>query len=111
MTAVNDFEGKVAIVTGSASGVGEATVRLLARRGAAVVLADVNAERGVRCNAVAPGLILSPIARRNMSPEDLEVSGRNQLISHQGVPEDIAEVVAFLASDAARFEATGKGWP
>lgn len=40
------FEGKVAVVTGGAQGIGEAYVRLLAGEGAAVVVADVNAERG-----------------------------------------------------------------
>jgi 3(or 17)beta-hydroxysteroid dehydrogenase len=39
-------EGKVAIVTGGASGIGAATVRLLAAEGAAVVAADVDRERG-----------------------------------------------------------------
>ena len=39
-------EGKVAIVTGGASGIGEATVRMLAAEGAAVVVADVDRERG-----------------------------------------------------------------
>lgn len=39
-------EGKIAIVTGAASGMGEATARLLAREGAAVVVADLQAERG-----------------------------------------------------------------
>ncbi|RMF11211.1 MAG: SDR family oxidoreductase [Alphaproteobacteria bacterium] len=38
--------GKVAIVTGAASGLGEADARLLAREGAAVVLTDINQERG-----------------------------------------------------------------
>jgi NAD(P)-dependent dehydrogenase (short-subunit alcohol dehydrogenase family) len=37
------FEDKVAIVTGAASGIGRACARLLAERGARVVVADVNA--------------------------------------------------------------------
>ncbi|MET0983774.1 MAG: glucose 1-dehydrogenase [Steroidobacteraceae bacterium] len=41
-----DFVGKVAFVTGGASGIGEATVDLLSRSGAAVVVADVNETRG-----------------------------------------------------------------
>jgi NAD(P)-dependent dehydrogenase (short-subunit alcohol dehydrogenase family) len=39
-------EGKVAIVTGAAEGMGEATVRLFAEAGAKVLAADVNVEAG-----------------------------------------------------------------
>jgi NAD(P)-dependent dehydrogenase (short-subunit alcohol dehydrogenase family) len=39
-------EGKVAIVTGSASGIGRATARLLAGEGARVIVADIDAEGG-----------------------------------------------------------------
>jgi NAD(P)-dependent dehydrogenase (short-subunit alcohol dehydrogenase family) len=38
--------GKAAIVTGAASGIGRATARLLAREGASVCVADVDADRG-----------------------------------------------------------------
>src|SRR2546425_11265237 len=38
--------GKVALVTGAASGIGEATVRLFLDEGASVVLADLQDERG-----------------------------------------------------------------
>lgn len=38
-----ELEGRVAVVTGGASGVGAATARVLAREGAAVVVADINA--------------------------------------------------------------------
>ena len=40
------LEGKVALVTGGASGIGKATVMELACCGAAVICADVNTERG-----------------------------------------------------------------
>ncbi len=38
---MSEFEGKVALVTGGASGIGEATVRAFAARGGAVVIADI----------------------------------------------------------------------
>lgn len=41
-----DIEGKGAIVSGGASGLGEATVRRLHEAGAQVVIADVNPEKG-----------------------------------------------------------------
>ncbi len=40
------MEGKVAIVTGGASGIGAATVRRLAEEGAAVVIADLQDDKG-----------------------------------------------------------------
>ncbi len=48
-------QGKVAIVTGAASGIGLATARLLASRGARVVLADIDAEAGQAALSGTPG--------------------------------------------------------
>jgi NAD(P)-dependent dehydrogenase (short-subunit alcohol dehydrogenase family) len=47
------YEGKVAVITGAASGLGEATARLLVAEGGRVVIADYGAERGA---AVAASL-------------------------------------------------------
>jgi len=42
------LEGQVALITGGASGIGEATVRMFVREGARVVIADIQDERGER---------------------------------------------------------------
>ena len=49
---MSDFEGQVAVVTGAAGGIGRATARLFAARGARVLLAD----RDAAVEAVAEGL-------------------------------------------------------
>ena len=55
------IEGSCAIVVGGASGLGEATVRRLHARGADVVIADVNDEKG---KALAAELGADFVARR-----------------------------------------------
>jgi NAD(P)-dependent dehydrogenase (short-subunit alcohol dehydrogenase family) len=52
---VTDFNGKTAIVTGAASGIGRATAKALADAGAAVTLCDVQDELGARTAAEVGG--------------------------------------------------------
>jgi len=59
--------------------------------------------RGIRCNAVAPGLTLTPGAVDNASTEYVELSLRNYPMPRLCAPEDVAKAVVFLASDDASY--------
>jgi NAD(P)-dependent dehydrogenase (short-subunit alcohol dehydrogenase family) len=60
-------------------------------------------KRGIRCNSIAPGVIATPALAANVPPEQIDAYERSHLTPRLGRPEDIAKVVAFLASDDAAF--------
>ncbi|BAL24179.1 SDR family oxidoreductase [Azoarcus sp. KH32C] len=66
------IEGKVAIVTGGATMIGEAVAADLVRRGARVVIADINAENG---HKVAQGLGPSALFQTTDITDDAQVAG------------------------------------
>lgn len=60
---------------------------------------------GIRVNAVCPGTVDTPWVQRLVSEagEDLEALRARQPLGRLGTPEEIAEAVLYLASDAAAF--------
>lgn len=58
---------------------------------------------GVRCNGVAPGIIESPGLSETVNEEYASRMLAAQLIGRFGQPEDIANAVLFLTSDASSF--------
>jgi 3-oxoacyl-[acyl-carrier protein] reductase len=59
---------------------------------------------GIRVNSVAPGVIDTELWARNKAvPGVVERIEAQTPLRRWGVPDDVAPVVAFLASDAARF--------
>lgn len=57
----------------------------------------------IRCNAVAPGLILTPAAEKNLPPAVLEIFKKYNALPYNGAPEDIGYTVLFLASDESKY--------
>ena len=60
---------------------------------------------GVTVNAVGPGIIKTPLtmAYMNQFPERVTATIEHTPLGRLGEPEDVADVVTFLASDKARF--------
>jgi len=72
MLTAMKLNGSSAIVTGGASGLGEATARVLADAGAHVVIADLNEEAGKRVAVNCAGIgFAARTVNRDGSPHDL----------------------------------------
>ncbi len=78
-------------------------------------LARVLAPHGIRVNAIAPGVIESPMSAR-VAPAQMERQLASVPMARVGTPAEIARVVAFLAEDQSSYM-TGSvldvngGWP
>lgn len=66
-------------------------------------IATSHGRLGIRCNAVSPGLTLTPAVARDIPPEMRAIVEAETLTPYLGNPEDIAAAVLFLASDEARY--------
>jgi 3-oxoacyl-[acyl-carrier protein] reductase len=58
---------------------------------------------GIRVNAVAPGVIDTDMSNFTKTEAGREVALGMQALKRLGKPEDVADVVAFIASDGARW--------
>jgi NAD(P)-dependent dehydrogenase (short-subunit alcohol dehydrogenase family) len=69
--------------------------------GIARSLAKPLGQRGVTVNCVAPGLTRTPFTEVNLPEQAFEEARARQAVPSTTMPDDIAGLVAFLASDAA----------
>ena len=69
----------------------------------APITAKEVAAYGITCNAVCPGLIDTEMVQANVSPERLQRYLESFPIPRIGKPEEVAELVAFLASDRSAY--------
>ena len=92
-TAKRNFEGRVALVTGGASGIGYAVARQLAELGAKIAIAD----------ALAPGAIETWLVARMHSAETCRVYRAGIPLDRYGTPDETAFCAVFLASEQAGY--------
>jgi NAD(P)-dependent dehydrogenase (short-subunit alcohol dehydrogenase family) len=69
-----------------------------------------HASDGIRVNAVGPGFILTPLVERSLDPAALQFLSAQHALQRLGHSAEVAELVAWLASDAASF-VTGAYYP
>ena len=60
-------------------------------------------KQNIRCNAVAPGLIMTPAAIHHVPDFMKELFLKFNALPYHGEPNDIAYTVLFLASDESKF--------
>ena len=80
-----DLSGKVAIVTGGGSGIGEAICRALARHGAQVCILDVNVEQAQRVRAdIVAGEGRATVFRCDVGDQQAVEAVFSQIHQHDG---------------------------
>src|SRR6266699_3345231 len=92
-----DLSGRVAVITGAASGIGEASARMLAGAGAAVVCADLNVEGAKRvADAIrADGGVASAVACDVSVREDVDALVQ-QAVDEHGHIDDTANMAGTI---------------
>ena len=84
--------------TRTAYGVSKAGVNALT-----MYVATSHGKKGIRANTILPGLIITDAVRAHLKESMLASLGKAVLTRSVGQPEDIADVVVFLASDESRY--------
>ena len=104
-----ETSGSMVNVASSAAMIGQAyTVAYSATKGGVVALtrslAMEYARTGIRINAISPGSVDTSLTRDYQIPDEADMKLVQRYIGFRGMagPSEIAEVIAFLASDDAR---------
>ena len=84
--------------TRTAYGVSKAGVHALT-----MYTATSHGKDGVRVNTIVPGLIITDAVKAHLTSQMLEGLARATLTPFVGAPQDVADLVVFLASDKSRY--------
>ena len=111
MTAMGALQGKVAVVTGGALGIGRASARIFAREGASVVVADIDEEHGLETVALveADGGRATFVRTDVAVKDDVEAMVEHAVRSFGGL--DVAHNNAGIAAPMAKLaDYPDDGW-
>jgi NAD(P)-dependent dehydrogenase (short-subunit alcohol dehydrogenase family) len=84
--------------TRTAYGVSKAGVHALS-----MYVATSHGKQGIRVNTIVPGLIITDAVKAHLTAKMVEGLGKATLTPYVGAPQDVADLVLFLASDESRY--------
>ena len=95
---ISSVGGIVPDISQVAYGTSKAAINYLTR-----LIAVHEAKNNIRCNAVLPGMTATEAVEQNLSEEFRSLFLRHIPLGRMGLPEEIAEAVVYLASDASAY--------
>ncbi len=99
MAAAIQLDGKVAIITGGAGGIGAATARLITARGARVVIADIDQARAEALAAELPGALAVSLDLEHQSSIKKMIT---EVLAHYGKLDILINNAALLGPEIAQ---------
>jgi NAD(P)-dependent dehydrogenase (short-subunit alcohol dehydrogenase family) len=106
MTDAIRLDGKVAIITGGAGGIGAATARLMAARGARVVIADIMEDRAQALAAELPDALAVPLDLEHQSSIKAMIAAT---VAHFGQIDILHNNAALLGPEIAQSDGNIEG--
>jgi NAD(P)-dependent dehydrogenase (short-subunit alcohol dehydrogenase family) len=106
MTDAIRLDGKVAIITGGAGGIGAATAKLMAARGARVVIADIREDRAQALAAELPNALAVPLDLEHQSSIKAMIAAT---VAHFGQIDILHNNAALLGPEIAQSDGNIEG--